>query len=102
MTEKNKLQLNHWNTLLNTECKVYRIGKNYVYPIFKNATTSLYQVHDEVLHNQEIAQCNNIHVLIRDPADRFVSGINTYIKKNSQSKKTHTKLKQTEQKHNKQ
>jgi hypothetical protein len=80
MTGKNKSHLSHWNTLLNTDCKVYRINGNYVYPIFKNASSSLHQVHDQVLHNEEITQCDDIHILIRDPADRFVSGINTYTK----------------------
>lgn len=78
--KKNKSQLTHWNTLLNTDCKVYRIGETYVYPIFKNASSSLGQVYDQVLLNQEIAQCDDIHVLIRDPADRFVAGVNSYSK----------------------
>ena len=83
MTGKNNTALGHWNTLLNTECTVYRIGKNHVYPIFKNASSSLKQVYNQVFRNQEIAQCDNIHVLIRDPADRFVAGINTYSKENN-------------------
>jgi len=80
MTGKNKSQLSHWNTLLNTDCKVYRIDKTHVYPIFKNASSSLGQVYDQVLLNKEIAQCDDIHVLIRDPADRFMSGVNSYTK----------------------
>jgi hypothetical protein len=83
MPRKDKSQLSHWNKLINTDCKVYKIGDHYVYPIFKNASSSLDQVQQQVFYNEEIANCEDIHVLIRDPAERFVSGVNEYTRQHN-------------------
>lgn len=73
--------LEHWHKLLNTNCEVYQIGDRYVYPIFRNASSSLELVADRIIKNEDINQCDNIHVLIRDPAERFESGMNEYCKR---------------------
>lgn len=70
--------LTHWNKLLNTDCEVYELGENFVYPIMRNGSTSLKEVGGRKYTNHEIDQCQNILVFIRDPADRFISGINKY------------------------
>jgi hypothetical protein len=70
--------LNHWNKLLNTDCKVYELGDNFVYPIMRNGSTSLTEVVGREYTNHEINECQNILVFLRDPADRFISGINQY------------------------
>lgn len=70
--------LKHWATLLNTDCKVLQVGEHTVYPIFKNGFSSLTKASTKVYTDQEISQCNNIHVLVRDPEQRFVSGVNEY------------------------
>ena len=70
--------LKHWATLLNTDCQVFQVGEHTVYPIFKNGYSSLNKDKDKVYLNDEIAQCSNITVLLRDPEARFVSGVNEY------------------------
>ena len=70
--------LTHWNTLLSTECLVLRLEDRYIFPIFKNGSTSLHHDSDEILTNDEISGCNLIHILLRDPRERFQAGINKY------------------------
>jgi len=74
--------LNHWASLLNTDCVVARIGTHLVYPIFKVGSTSLMSAADKILVNEEIGQCRHIEILLRDPGVRFVSGINQYSRLN--------------------
>ncbi len=75
--------LKHWNDLLTTDCIVIEVGPHTVYPIFKNGSTSLMAVADKTYVNKQIANCNNINILLRDPEERFVSGINEYCKQNN-------------------
>ena len=70
--------LTHWNKLLNTDCTVVDIGPHTVYPIFRVGYTTLTSVCDEKYVNEEIANCDHIDVMIRDPEKRFVSGVNEY------------------------
>ena len=70
--------LTHWNKLFNTDCEVYKIGNHHVYPIFRNGSSSLQLVCEKIISNERLAKCVNIHVLIRDPAQRFQSGLNQY------------------------
>ena len=72
--------MRHWQKLLNTDCEVYQIGEYYVYPIFRNGSSSLEEECDNILTNDSIKYCDNIHVLIRDPVQRFQSGLNQYCK----------------------
>ena len=75
--------LTHWNRLLNTACKVYELGDNFVYPIMRNGSTSLRSVVGRKYTNEEIHKCKDIVVFLRDPADRFVSGLNEYCRQNN-------------------
>ena len=75
--------LTHWNKLLTTDCTVIDVGSHTVYPIFKNGSSSLMAVADKTYVNEQIANCNNINILLRDPEERFVSGINEYCKQNN-------------------
>jgi len=75
--------LTHWNKLLTTDCTVIDVGPHTIYPIFKNGSTSLMGIADKVYINKQIANCNNINILLRDPEERFVSGINEYCKQNN-------------------
>jgi len=68
--------LKHWNELLTTDCIVINVGPHTIYPIFKNGSSSLMAVADKTYVNKQIANCNNIIILLRDPEERFVSGIN--------------------------
>lgn len=74
--------LTKWNKLLNTDCHVYALGDNFVYPIMRNATTSLRTVTGLKYTNNEIKKCQNIIVFLREPVDRFISGINQYCLQN--------------------
>jgi len=76
--------LTHWNKLLNTDCTVIDIGTDTIYPIFKNGSSSLMAVADKTYVNSQIANCycNSINILLRDPEERFVSGLNEYCKQN--------------------
>tara|TARA_B100001094_G_scaffold289017_1_gene305628 strand:+ start:1247 stop:1774 length:528 start_codon:yes stop_codon:yes gene_type:complete len=71
------------HNLLATDCTVVQIKGQHVYPIFKNGFTSIMKEADRLLVNDQIANCNNINVLIRDPEQRFISGINEYCEQNN-------------------
>lgn len=66
-------------------CEVIEIvpSQRYVYPIFKNGSSSLYeharQNHCKILLNDQIKRTSVIDVVLRDPMQRFLSGFNTYV-----------------------
>lgn len=55
-----------------------RVGDENVYPIFRVGSTSLFDSCTERHTNQQIKELDNITVLLRDPEERFVSGLNKY------------------------
>jgi hypothetical protein len=75
--------LTQWNKLLNTDCTVVDIGPHTVYPIFRVGHTSLMASADNTYTNKQIAKCKHIDILIRDPGERFVSGLNQYSRHNN-------------------
>ena len=75
--------LTHWNRLLNTDCTVIDIGSHTVYPIFRVGYTSLMSDADQTYTNRQISKCEHIDIMIRNPIDRFVSGVNEYCRQNS-------------------
>jgi hypothetical protein len=74
--------LKHWNKLLNTDCTVIGIRKHVVYPIFRVGSSSLFATADKRYVNDEIGQCRHIDILIREPRERFLSGLEQYCVKN--------------------
>jgi hypothetical protein len=66
-------------------CEVIEIipSQRYIYPIFKNGSSSLYKYamlqQCKILINQQINKVDTIDVIIRNPVERFVSGINTFV-----------------------
>jgi hypothetical protein len=66
-------------------CEVIEIipSQRYVYVIFKNGRSSFlsYQKTNNcrVFINQQIKKINSVDIIIRNPEDRLLSGINTYI-----------------------
>jgi hypothetical protein len=66
-------------------CEVIEIipSQRYVYVIFKNGYSSFdsFKITNScrILINQQIQKLNNIDVIIRNPDNRFPSGINTFI-----------------------
>lgn len=75
--------LTHWNKILSTDCKVVKIKDQIIYPIFRVGSTSIFKAAGEVYTNQEIKELNNMLVLIRNPEERFVSGLNEYCLQNN-------------------
>ncbi len=70
--------LKGWNKLLNTDCVVVGVGTRIVYPIFRVAHSTLMSVCDRKYVNEEIHHCNHIEIIMREPEERFVSGVNEY------------------------
>jgi hypothetical protein len=66
-------------------CEVIEVvpSQRYVYPIFKNGRSSLSTAAEEnnwrIKLNAQIKKINSIDVILRDPQERLVSGINTFI-----------------------
>jgi hypothetical protein len=66
-------------------CEVVEIipSQRYVYPIFKNGHSSLLlaKIKNEwrVYINQQIQKINSVDIIVRNPQDRLISGINTFI-----------------------
>lgn len=76
------MMLTHWNKLLNTDCIVIKVGEHMIYPIFRVGSTSLLVAADKRYTNKQISTCKHINILIRDPSDRFASGLNEYSREN--------------------
>jgi len=53
----------------------------HVYPIFKNGSSSLYRMPHHVVVNKDLSTIENITVFVRNPHERFLSGVQTYIGK---------------------
>jgi len=66
-------------------CEVIEVipSQRYVYVIFKNGYSSFqtFKITNSrrIIVNQQIKKLTNIDVIVRDPQDRLISGINTYI-----------------------
>ena len=66
-------------------CEVLEIipSQRYVYPIFKNCSSSLRAAAKQnkwrTCLNEQINKIDSIDVILREPQDRFISGINTFI-----------------------
>ena len=66
-------------------CEVIEIeaSQRYIYPIFKNGSTSLIEYAQaqklKILFNEQIRKLSDINVIIRNPQERFISGFNTYV-----------------------
>jgi len=78
--------LSHLDRILFPDrCEVLEIipSQRYVYVIFKNGHSSFlsYRLKNNcrILINQQIQKINNIDIVIRNPQDRLMSGINTFV-----------------------
>jgi hypothetical protein len=64
-------------------CEIIEISNMYIYPIYKNGSSSLYTQAKENyckrLLNEQIKKIEIIDVVLRDPLDRFISGINAFV-----------------------
>lgn len=65
--------------------------QRFVYPIFKNGRTSLiyYPTRPyKILINEQIKRASTIDIIIRDPLQRFISGVNTFVYNTKQENPT--------------
>ena len=72
-----------WNKLLTTDCLVIKVSNHFVYPIFRVGSTSLIADAEKKYVNHEIENCTHIDILLRDPRERFISGIHEYCRQNN-------------------
>ena len=66
------------------KCEVIQTASHeFIYPIFKNGSTSLFTSATnnnwKILINNQINKCDKIIIFLRNPLERFFSGVNTYI-----------------------
>jgi hypothetical protein len=64
-------------------CEVLEIvpQQRYVYPIFKNGSTSLKRHGYRLISDQELATVKEVDVFVRNPYERFLTGVNTYFQR---------------------
>lgn len=61
-------------------CHVYEVSPNrYVYPIFKNGSSSLIKGARQ-LNYRELEKIQTVEVFLREPFERYVSGVQTYLR----------------------
>ena len=66
-------------------CEVIEIepSQRYIYPIFKNASSSINewakQQQYKILFNDQLKRIDVIDVILRNPEERFISGVNTFV-----------------------
>ena len=72
----------HFFKLFTSDVKVLKIGNNYLLEILKNGSTSYTKFAEEnklsFLKNNQIQDIELINVFLRDPEERFASGVNAY------------------------
>lgn len=73
-----------WTSIFTTDCRVILLDDDVaVYPIFKNGQTSLFEYARsrklKILKNNEISELKNIKVFLRNPIERFASGVHTVV-----------------------
>ena len=74
----------NWTNIFTTDCSVIKMPDGeYVYPIFKNGRSSLRQYAQqnqlEVIKNEQLSDLTDVTVFLREPEERFVSGVHTVI-----------------------
>jgi hypothetical protein len=73
------------NIIFPDRCDVLEIvsSQRYVYPIYKNGSSSLYQSGFRLMDHDELKNISLIDIYVRNPYDRFVSGVNSFLQYNS-------------------
>ena len=91
-------------SILSDPCTVIKLSKDlYVYPIFKNGRSSI-KMYSEANNcststNEELSDLDLITVYIRNPLERFASGVNTYLYYEHNSQLNHDVLASIEKGH---
>ena len=71
-------------TLFPDQCEILEVGPDrYVYPIFKNGSSSLAAANPRKLNYFEMRELRTVEVFLREPFERYVSGVQTYLRQNT-------------------
>ena len=63
------------------ECEVLQVSADrHVYTIFKNGSSSLRKTGYKKINPEQLRELKVVEVFLRDPLDRYVSGVQTYLK----------------------
>ena len=95
--------LMYWSKLLNTNCEAIRVEPYgfVTYPIYKNGRTSLWEYATDnnckTFINEELKTLDHIIVYLRNPLERFISGVHTYLEFENLGSQEDTILKQIEE-----
>lgn len=69
------------NIIFPDRCEVLEVApQRFVYPIYKNGSSSLYMSGFRLLEHNELVDIPVIDVYVRNPYDRFITGVNTFLK----------------------
>ena len=73
------------NIIFPDRCDVLEIvpSQRYVYPIYKNGSSSLYESGFRLVSSDELPNINVVDIYVRNPYDRFATGVNTFLQHNS-------------------
>jgi len=73
------------NIIFPDRCDVLEIvpSQRYVYPIYKNGSSSLYESGFRLMDHDELRNIPVVDIYVRDPYDRFVTGVNTFLQHNN-------------------
>ena len=95
--------LMYWSKLLNTNCEAISVEPYgfVAYPIYKNGRTSLWEYATDnnckTFINEELKTLDHIIVYLRNPLERFISGVHTYLEFENLGSQEDTILKQIEE-----
>ena len=72
------------NIIFPDRCDVLEIvpSQRYVYPIYKNGSSSLYSSGFRLVDHDELPNIPVVDIYVRNPYDRFVTGVNTFLQHN--------------------
>lgn len=72
------------NIIFPDRCDVLEIApsQRYVYPIYKNGSSSLYNSGFRLVDYDELKNISVVDIYVRNPYDRFVTGVNSFLNYN--------------------
>jgi hypothetical protein len=73
------------NIIFPDRCDVLEIvpSQRYVYPIYKNGSSSLYNSGFRLVNHDELPNISVVDIYVRDPYARFTTGVNTFLQHNT-------------------
>jgi hypothetical protein len=81
------------NIIFPDRCEVLEVApQRYVYPIYKNGSSSLYNSGFRILDSAELPSLDVVEIFVRDPFERFQSGVTTWLHHNTPAHNKETLL----------